>query len=98
MSTNNELNLLALRVHAMRDAQREYFRAVGIAKRSHAGHDWKKADNALRHAKDLEAIVDHQVFNILKPNEQQHEYPARDLPPVMGPGMDSIRPDLPKKK
>lgn len=79
MSTSNELNLLARRVLAMRDAQREYFRAIATARKSRAGHDWKKSSDALRHAKDLEALVDHQVCNILKPNEQPTgEWVAKD--------------------
>lgn len=70
-------NLLVLRVAAMRDAQRDYFRAIAMAKKSRAGKDWKKADDALRHAKDLEAIVDHQVFNILNQTSINNESHTR---------------------
>lgn len=73
MSTSNELNLLARRVLAMRDAQREYFRAIAMARKSRAGHDWKKSSDALRHAKDLEALVDHQVFNILNSPDNSNQ-------------------------
>lgn len=73
MSTSNELNLLARRVLAMRDAQREYFRAIATARKSRAGHDWKKSSDALRHAKDLEALVDHQVFNILNSPDNSNQ-------------------------
>lgn len=45
------LRALALKVKAMRDKQREYFRT--------------RDKTVMRHAKDLEAQVDHQVDEIL---------------------------------
>lgn len=66
-----KLGVLARQVDAMREAQREYFKLIALAKRTKRAENYADAKSMLSRPKDLEAIVDKAVSNILNPQPPQ---------------------------